>query len=148
MKNCKHCGAEVAKSAKVCPKCGGKLGKPKWLVFIVVLLVIIIIAVVSGGNDDNTSETEKFSYEVTKSYKDSYNVGYYIEGTVTNNKAKDYSYVQIEFVCYDKNGNNLGTAIDNTNNLLANQTWKFKAMAMFSDVKNVDRCDYHEITSW
>ena len=75
-------------------------------------------------------------------------MSYYIEGSVKNNKDKDYSYVQIEFVCYDADGNNLGTAIDNTNNLLGNQTWKFKAMAMFSDAENVDHCDYHEITSW
>lgn len=24
MKVCKHCGEEIAKSAKICPKCGGK----------------------------------------------------------------------------------------------------------------------------
>lgn len=36
---------------------------------------------------------------------------------------KKCKYCQIEFICYDKDNNNLGTAIDNTNNLLGYQTW-------------------------
>ena len=28
MIKCKHCGQEIAKSAKVCPSCGGKNKKP------------------------------------------------------------------------------------------------------------------------
>lgn len=98
--------------------------------------------------EEVTSIEDNFSHEITKSYKGKGNIGYYIEGTVSNNSDNDYSYLQIEFICYDKDGNNLGTAIDNTNNLLGNQTWKFKAMGLFDDVKNVDHCDYHEITGW
>ena len=48
---------------------------------------------------------------------------------------KKCKYCQIEFICYDKDNNNLGTAIDNTNNLLENQTWNFKAMGLFTDSK-------------
>ncbi|CDE49175.1 uncharacterized protein BN665_00368 [Firmicutes bacterium CAG:460] len=60
---------------------------------------------------------------------------------------KKCKYCQIEFICYDKDNNNLGTAIDNTNNLLENQTWNFKAMGLFTDSKT-DHCDFHEITGW
>ena len=60
---------------------------------------------------------------------------------------KKCKYCQIEFICYDKDGNNLGTAIDNTNNLLGYQTWQFKAMGLFTDSKT-DHCDFHEITGW
>ena len=28
MKTCKHCNEQIAKNAKRCPKCGGKLGLP------------------------------------------------------------------------------------------------------------------------
>ncbi len=117
---------------------------------LMMLLITISIFLFTGCTDLDldTDEGEKFSYEVTKSYKADYDIGYYIEGVVPNNKDKDYSYVQIEFICYDKKGNNLGTAMDNTNNLLAKQTWKFKAMGLFTDVKDVDHCDYHEITGW
>lgn len=152
MKKCKHCNAEVAKSAKVCPKCGGKLGMPKILSFLITIFIIIgIIAIIANGGDKDVKkkiEEEKFSYEITKTYHGDHNIGYYIEGIVTNKKDKEYAYVQIEFVCYDKDGNNLGTAIDNSNNLLGNQTWKFKAFYLGADSKDVDHCDYHEITSW
>lgn len=158
MKKCKYCQTEIDPKAKICPNCRKKQGAPKWLIVLVVVIALIVIVSVSGGSGENAKEgnvskdkteaTEKFTYEVTSQSADEYGFSYYIEGNVKNNRDKDYSYVQIEFVCYDAEGNNLGTAIDNTNNLLGNQTWKFKATAMFSDAENVDHCDYHDITSW
>ena len=38
--------------------------------------------------------------------------------------------------------------MDNTNNLLGKQTWKYKAMFIGSDQENVDHCDYHEVSGW
>ena len=151
LKNCKHCGKEIAKSAKTCPSCGGKLGSPFIVrVLFAVIGIIVIVVGCSKMFDDAAKEIEKeqkesFSHEVTKQYSDDFS--YYVEGTVKNLKNRDFSYVQIEFVCYDKDGNNIGTALDNTNNLLANETWKFKAMGLFADEK-ADHCDFHEITSW
>lgn len=51
---CKTCGEEIAKSAKVCPKCGAKQKKsnPVVTVFACLLLVVVIFSVLSGGNDD------------------------------------------------------------------------------------------------
>ena len=62
MTTCKHCGAEIAASAKVCPQCGGKNKQPIykrwWFIVIVVLIVLSIIG--SFGKDDNESHaTEK-----------------------------------------------------------------------------------------
>ena len=149
MKKCKYCQSEIDAKAKVCPICKKKLGMPKWLVILIVLLVIGIGVAASGNSDDSakgeTEKKERFTYVISSEYDNSFS--HYIEGTVTNNNDKDYSYVQIEFICYDKDGNNLGTAIDNTNNLLGNQTWKFKAMGLFTDSKT-DHCDFHEITGW
>jgi hypothetical protein len=105
-----------------------------------------------GSSSESSSESpskvkeEKFSYTVDNSYADSF--AYYIEGTVTNNTDREFSYVSISFICYDAAGNNLGTALDNTNNLLGKQTWKYKAMFLGSDSNAVDHCDYHETTSW
>ena len=87
----------------------------------------------------------KFSYDVNNEYFDGF--AYYIEGIVTNNRNINYNYLQIEFICYDSSGNNIGTAFDNTNNLLANQTWKFKAMFLGYDTE-VDHCVYHNISGW
>lgn len=156
MKKCKYCKSDIDSKAKVCPNCLKKQGIPKWALIIIIVFIIIIIGSIS--NSDNASEgnvsnnqekpIEKFTYEITNQYMDDLGLGYYIEGSLKNNKNRDYSYVQIEFVCYDASGNNLGTAMDNTNNLLGNQTWKFKAMALFGDVENVDHCDYHDVTAW
>lgn len=154
MKKCKYCQSEIDIKAKICPNCKKKQGKSKLLIALIIIILIMIIVSISSGSDESSKEnnedkvTEKFSYEITSQYADEYGFSYYIEGSVKNNKDKDYSYVQIEFICYDAEGNNLGTAIDNTNNLLGNETWKFKAMSMFSDTKIIDHCDYHEITSW
>ncbi|MEF9969939.1 MAG: FxLYD domain-containing protein [Ruthenibacterium sp.] len=54
----------------------------------------------------------------------------YIKGIVKNNSGKDCTYVQITFTLYDKDGNQIGTALDNINNLEKDGTWKFKAMAL------------------
>ncbi len=147
MKKCPDCGKEVSKSAKRCPNCGKKLKKPIVLFVILGIIAIAIIGAALGGGNNETSQEEKFTHTVTNSYLDEAGFAYYIEGTVKNETDKEYSYVQIEFVCYDAEGNNLGTAVDNTNSLLGNETWKFKAMGMFTN-ENVDHCDFKEITSW
>lgn len=59
MKICKHCGAEIAASAKTCPNCGGKNPKPiykrVWFIILCVLVLIGIIgAAAGGGGDDST----------------------------------------------------------------------------------------------
>lgn len=146
MKKCKYCKSEIDSKAKICPNCRKKQGFSKVLGIILIFIGIIIIA--AATTDTEETETEKFGYEITSQYSDDYGFSYYIEGKVTNNKDKDYSYVQIEFVCYDSEGNNLGTALDNTNNLLGNETWSFKAFALFSSAEDVDHCEYHDITSW
>lgn len=150
MKKCKYCKSDIDEKAKICPNCKKKQGSSLGRIILGVVIGIIGIVIIanSGSGTNSIISEEKFDYEVTNQYADEYGMSYYIEGTVKNKKNKDYSYVQIEFVCYDSAGNNLGTAIDNTNNLLGNQNWKFKAMAMFTDVTNIDHCDYHEITGW
>lgn len=100
----------------------------------------------STEKSSNGSGKEKFSYTIDTQYADTF--AYYIEGVMTNNTNKDYSYVEIDFICYDAEGNNLGTALDNTNNLLGGQTWKYKAMFFGSNEELVDHCDYHETTAW
>lgn len=60
---CKHCGAEIASNAKVCPKCGGKNKKPiykKWWFWLII--VLFIIGAVSEGKMESNSE---FSVENT-----------------------------------------------------------------------------------
>ena len=63
MKNCKTCGAEIATSAKSCPKCGAKNKKPIWKQWWVWILVVSIlfatfaaIGGMGGNSDTNTSD--------------------------------------------------------------------------------------------
>lgn len=54
----------------------------------------------------------------------------YIKGTIKNNKGRDLSYAQVTFNLYDEEGNQVGTALDNINNLEKDGTWKFKAIGL------------------
>ena len=60
-KTCKHCGAQIAKNAKVCPNCGGKNKKPiflRWW-FIALVIIVILIAVAGKGGSAKTSGTQQ-----------------------------------------------------------------------------------------
>ena len=80
----------------------------------------------------------------TTAKSDEYGVYTYISGIVKNNTNKKYSYIQITFALFDKDGNKVGTAMANENNIGAGETWKFKAIALedFSTYK------LDEITGW
>lgn len=50
---------------------------------------------------------------------------YHLCGVIKNISGEDYGYVSIEFIGVDREGNQLDTYWDNTNNLLDGNTWKF-----------------------
>ena len=58
---CSHCGAEIASSAKVCPKCGGKNKKPiykrTWFIMLAVIIVLGIISSAFGGGNKETESS-------------------------------------------------------------------------------------------
>lgn len=61
MTTCKHCGAEIAASAKVCPQCGGKnkppIYKRWWFIVIIVLIVLSAIGGSSSSSDGSASSS-------------------------------------------------------------------------------------------
>lgn len=71
MTTCKHCGAEIAASAKVCPQCGGKnkppIYKRWWFIAIIVLIVLSAIGGSSSSSDGSTSSTTKASASTASS---------------------------------------------------------------------------------
>lgn len=160
LKNCKECGTEVS-SKGVCPKCGKDqrnfFVKHKVMTFILVVALLGVIVGVSGSDNksDNTIQTgtttiqreEKFILE-SDSITEKNSFGMYIGGTIKNNTDKQYTYVQVTFNVYDANGAQLGTAIDNINNLEANGTWKYNAVFMGSDAKNAVSYKLVEIKGW
>lgn len=62
MTTCKHCGAEIAASSKVCPHCGGKnkppIYKRWWFIAIIVLIVLSAIGG-SGSSSDSSASSSK-----------------------------------------------------------------------------------------
>lgn len=61
MTTCKHCSAEIAASAKVCPQCGGKnkppIYKRWWFIAIIVLIVLSAIGGSSSSSDGSASSS-------------------------------------------------------------------------------------------
>ena len=75
MKNCKVCGAEIATSAKSCPKCGAKNKKPIWKQWWVWILVVSIlfatfaaIGGMGGNSDTNPSDTNSTTIQEPINY--------------------------------------------------------------------------------
>lgn len=68
LKKCKHCNEEIAKNAKVCPKCGARFGLPGWAKIIIVLIIIFgcVVACVSGCTNSVNDAID----DTKNSYKD------------------------------------------------------------------------------
>lgn len=68
MTTCKHCGQEIAASAKICPHCGGKnkppIYKRSW--FIALIVLIILYAIGSSDSSSNTASSTSTSASSTK----------------------------------------------------------------------------------
>lgn len=60
---CKHCGAQIAKSAKVCPHCGGKNKKPIFKrVWFWILIAVLLFPMIPTGNSGKPAQQEKIEY--------------------------------------------------------------------------------------
>ena len=113
------------------------------LVFAIAVIFFLGGCEIEGINFDDTSLNVDCS--ISRQYLD---YAYYVEGTCKNNSSKEYNYLQVEFICYDNAGNNLGNAIDNTNNVLSGDSWKFKAIFLGSNEENISNCKFHEVSGW
>lgn len=91
-----------------------------------------------GKPAETTQQTEEQKepqepYTIADEAEDTSNqFAYKITGTLTNNTDKEKSYIQIEYVLYDADGNQVGTALANTNHLKAGGSWKFEALGTVS----------------
>lgn len=143
-KKCKYCKTEIDSTAKVCPNCRRKQGGKAWKIILPIIIILIIGAAIPKGNEGTQStdtsgqsqeaaekkEEKKEDFTISETTTESDSFSMYIIGTITNNTDKDKGYVQVTFNLYDDDGNQVGTAMDNINNLKAGGTWKFKAIAL------------------
>ena len=127
------------------------LGKlVKGFVLIVGLLVCLVACVAFIGSDSDTSsndggtqeqqevkrntDVDKYQIQILDSRSDGFAT--HITGTLVADR--DYSYVQILIPCYDADGNKLGDAVANVNNLNKGESWKFEAMSIDTNVASFD----------
>ena len=130
----------------------GKLVKGL-LVFIGGFVVLVCCVAVVGTSDGDTSssdngvqeqqeqqevkrntDVDKYQVQILDSRSDGFAT--YITGTLVADR--DYTYVQILIPCYDADGNKLGDAIANVNNLNKGESWKFEAMSIDTNVVSFD----------
>lgn len=128
MITCKHCGAQIAKSAKTCPNCGGKNKKPIYLrAWFIVLVVLVLLGVIGGaaGSGDKKETSVTQSNETGNTKKD--------EGN-TNEKAsepeKEIVYEEIS----------VGKLMDDleANALKASETYKGNYYAVTGKLLTID----------
>lgn len=149
---CKSCGKEVAKGSKSCPGCGKDnrnfFMKHKILTAIAILVILGVAGAAGSGEEDvvvnnNTSEqveqvaeettTSKYEVNINGAGYDEFGMSYTVSGILVNNKS-DLSYIQITIPLYDADGNKLGTALANCNNLKEGESWKFEAVGFYEGI--------------
>ena len=105
---------------------------------IVVLVIVGVVGSMGGNSTDSPASDSAKPAEATQQAEEqkephtSNQFAYKITGTLTNNTDKEKSYIQIEYVLYDADGNQVGTALANTNHLKAGGSWKFEALGTVS----------------
>lgn len=116
--------------------------KRVWFIVLAAIVLILIIQQTTGNKKkdvevkNSTQETQKAKYEVSEINIEKDSFSSYVTGVLKNNTDKEKLYVQITIPAYDANGNKVGDALANVNDLKPNSTWKFKAMYIGSE-KNV-----------
>ena len=79
----------------------------------------------AAGETTSAEPADKYSIDGEELSGDAYSCK--ISGVYTNKAGKDLSYVQVSYNLFDADGNQIGTALANTNNLADGGTWKFEA---------------------
>lgn len=171
MPACLSCGAKSGNS-KFCPACGATLQaisaasgsastkKESERTAIGCLSVFLIggLLWVFGSNhqpspapepppvakkaDSPPPEPQKPDLEILSQHGSGDESSIKITGKIRNNTSKSYSYAEVTFTLYDREGNQVGTAMANINNLEPSATWKYEAIGM----GNVARFKVSEIT--
>lgn len=74
----------------------------------------------------NEFSKEKYTISNLDYFQDDYTT--YAVGKITNNTSRTMNYMQVEIGLYDADGNVVGSAFDNVNNIGPGETWSFKAL--------------------
>lgn len=83
------------------------------------------VAAPAAGETTSAESADKYSIDGEELTGGAYSCK--ISGVYTNKAGKDLNYVQVSYNLFDADGNQIGTALANTNNLADGGTWKFEA---------------------
>ncbi len=136
--------------------------KPIGKIILIVVVALIAIGAIGsmagkGAKSESSSADDSAATEQTAEEQEPYTISeeaedrsdYYfkITGILTNNSDSDKDYIQVEYVLYDADGNQIGTALANTNNLKAGGTWKYEATS-FKTPEEVASWERAEVTGF
>ena len=118
-------------------------------VLCIVLTLFMLVGFTGCFSDSNDKDYE--FVEKVELYVDyeSY-LGYTanVKGKLKNTSGKEFLYISVTFAIYDKDGNQIETAIDNMNYLQSGSTWSFDAqMFTWTDVEPYS-CKLVDVTAW
>ena len=146
-KKCKYCQEDIAKNAKKCPKCGGKLGMPTWAKFLIIVFIIFICIVGCVGSCTNA--VNEAIDETSNSYKDKNGKTSFKINETFENKYEKITMLEVNtnFTDYSEyvgpsDGNKVIMAkfeienINTENDVLYASSLSFNA---YADKTNVDR---------
>lgn len=102
----------------------------------------------SSGNTGTRQKLELSDVKMTYSYSEYIGYTVKISGTAKNTSGKSYSYASVEFSVYGESGSNLGTALDNINNLGKGDVWNFEATLFDFPKEKPASYKLVEITAW
>lgn len=93
LKKCKSCGNMIAKDAKICPQCGGRVKKSHGCLLIIIFAILSLIAIRSAGNGKTSGENKPSSndaFQVEKFSNDGAMI--FVQNFLENNVSKSVKY--------------------------------------------------------
>lgn len=117
-------------------------------VFMALVIVAVIVILVVLPTSESKPKLEITSTSLSVEYNEYLGYSATITGVAKNTTGKNYSYASLEFSVYDADGNNLGTAWTNINNLASGDTWRFKATLLKFPDSRPSTYKLVEITVW
>lgn len=98
--------------------------------------------------EETTEEQSSEPYEITDLAIDESGYTPAVTGILKNNSGKEINYVQIEFAVKDADGNKIGNALANMNNLADGDTWKFNAQSFSTEEGQVIDIEDYEVSGF
>lgn len=98
--------------------------------------------------EETTKEQSSEPYEITDLAIDESGYTPAVTGILKNTSGKEINYVQIEFAVKDADGNKIGNALANMNNLADGDTWKFNAQSFSTEEGQVIDLEDYEVSGF